>query len=95
MLGGSFYYFRCFVSARARRSRIGRDMLRVTCDFFEARFQTRQDPDSVGVFIVVENAGLMKVRNEAIWPEVPFVYVGKNDAGHHLRVYYFGGARIE
>lgn len=94
MLDCTLFYFRGFVAAEARQSGIGRAVLNAVIEYFEARFQAGDETLAKGIFLVIENEMLMKVRNEGLWPETRFVYVGKNDAGHHLRVRYFEGARV-
>ena len=48
----------------------------------------------IGVITLVENEALKQHRNEAIWPASKMVYIGNSREGHHIRVYYFAGARI-
>ena len=63
--------------------------------FYNDRFDASDPEAAIGMFVAVENRGLMETRNEAIWPQIGFVFVGRNPAGHHLRVRYFDGARIK
>ena len=90
----NFYYFRCFVSKEHRRNNLSAVLIVNVRDFLNERFISKKNTDVIGMFLVIENEALKKNRNEAIWPNSQFVFVGKNDRGDHLRVCYFNGARI-
>lgn len=63
-----------------------------TRDFLES---VAANASAIGIITLVENPRLKKYRNEAIWPASGMVYIGNSGEGHHIRVYYFKGARIE
>lgn len=66
-----------------------------TRDFLESiHEQDSVDQKTIGVITLVENQRLKESRNEAIWPASKMVYIGNSREGHHIRVYYFKGARI-
>ena len=52
------------------------------------------DEKAIGIITLVENQRLKEGRNEAIWPASRMIYIGNSREGHHIRVYYFKGARI-
>src|SRR5690606_38028345 len=69
-------------------------LLVMTRDFLESiHSQDTADP-AIGIITLVENPRLKQYRNEAVWPASGMVYIGKSPKGHHLRVYYFRGARV-
>lgn len=69
--------------------------LLATRDFLESiHLQEGVDP-AIGIITLVENDRLKEKRNEAIWPASRMVYIGNSPEGHHIRVYYFKGARIK
>jgi hypothetical protein len=65
-----------------------------TRDFLESIAVQEANP-AIGIITLVENERLKASRNEAIWPASQMVYIGNSAEGHHIRVYYFKGARIE
>jgi hypothetical protein len=94
MLDCTLLYMRFFVAEHARQSGIGLSALTAVVAFFDAKYEAGEETLAAGMFLVIENEMLMRVRNQGLWPETRFVYVGKNDAGHHLRVHFFDGARV-
>jgi hypothetical protein len=42
----------------------------------------------------LENPGMRKYINTAIWQPVDFIYIGDNDRGVPVRVHYFPGACV-
>jgi hypothetical protein len=94
MLNHDFYSFRCFVGRAHRQHNLGAVLIVQARDFLNERFRRGEDPDVIGMHVVVENEKLMKMRNQAVWPISKFVYIGRNERGQHLRVYYFDGARV-
>ncbi|MFZ5562526.1 MAG: hypothetical protein ACOZBW_00625 [Thermodesulfobacteriota bacterium] len=93
-LENSFYYYRSFVAPEHRRSLLATNILLHTRDFLENAFIKKDLTKCIGMFMEVENEALQKLRNQAVWPYSGFVYIGKNEKGYHLRVYYFKGALI-
>jgi hypothetical protein len=47
-----------------------------------------------GVCFELENEGMRKYINTAIWQPVDFIFVGDNERGVPVRVHYFPGARV-
>lgn len=48
----------------------------------------------VGMITLVQNTHLKKYRNEMVWPSSGFTFIGKSNAGHHIRILYFDRAYI-
>ncbi len=93
-LDNYLYYYRTFISPRARTFQMTGEMMSKTKDYLEAHFVDNTDTEAIGMFLEVENEALKKKLNQAIWPMSKFVYIGKNKRGDHLRVYYFKNALI-
>ncbi|HZY78336.1 MAG TPA: hypothetical protein VFE50_02350 [Cyclobacteriaceae bacterium] len=89
----NFFLFRIVIHPDFRVPGLVDKMLIETRDFLEEFSKT--DPGRcVGLLTVVENPGLIKHRNEAVWPATKMVYIGNDKQGRHIRVYYFKGSRI-
>jgi len=89
-----FYYYRTYISPKARKFQMIGNMLFKTRDFLESRFIDKTDTQTIGMFLEIENEDIKNKLNLAIWPDSKFVYIGKNQQGDHLRVYYFKHAKI-
>ena len=93
-LENSFYYFRTYVSAEHRRSKLGTKLILTTRDELNARYVSGDHRAAIGMIVEVQNAALKQHHTAAIWPATQFVYIGRNQRGDHVRVYYFDGAHI-
>ena len=93
-LDNLLFYYRTYISPRARGSQIALEMMLATRDYLEARYDDTREADAIGILLEVENKKLQKRLNQAIWPGSNFVYIGKNKRGYHMRVYYFKNALI-
>ncbi len=89
-----FYYYRTFVAASHRRSNLARSLIVEARQYFESCFAEGTNVKVIGMFVSIESEVIKRYRNEGIWPNSRFVYIGKNERGDHLRVCYFEGARI-
>jgi hypothetical protein len=89
-----FYYYRTYVTPKARKLQMTGEMILEARDYFEARYLDKTDTEAIGMFLEVENEAIKKKLNMAVWPVSNFVYIGKNQRGDHLRVYYFKNALI-
>ncbi|MEQ8926241.1 MAG: hypothetical protein RLO81_10540 [Fulvivirga sp.] len=43
----------------------------------------------LGLFALIQNNKMIRKWNWAIWPRLPFIYIGSTNSGHHRRVLYF------
>jgi hypothetical protein len=93
-LENSFYYYRTFVAPDHRQTLLGTDLLMFTRDALNEAFVKGVNTRFIGMIVEVENEYLKKYRNDGVWPKSGFIYIGKNNRGAHVRVYYFEGARI-
>jgi hypothetical protein len=93
-LENSFYYYRTFVAPDHRQTLLGTDLLMYTRNYLNDLFVKGDNTRFIGMIVEVENEYLKKYWNDGVWPKSGFIYIGKNNRGAHVRVYYFEGARI-
>jgi len=89
-----FYFYRNYVSPGARKANLGAAMLLAVRDFLESNYINKIKTRAIGMMVEVENKALQTYKNDAVWPLSKMVYIGKNEKGDHLRVYYFKDAKI-
>jgi hypothetical protein len=63
-------------------------------DLLERRFQSGDDTRAGGVGFELQNKGMRKYLNTAIWQPVDFIFIGDSERGDPVRVHYFPGARV-
>lgn len=93
-LGQPMYYYRCFVGAAWRSSKLVRPLLRRTQKVLED-YAREHDYPCIGILLELENAGFADTLRWARWPGVDFSYIGISPRGLELRVWYFRGARLK
>jgi hypothetical protein len=93
-LRNHLYAFRCMLVPECRIPGLTSKLLVITRDFLEAIHEQDGEEKAIGVITLVENERIKQSRTEAIWPASKMVYIGNSKEGHHIRVYYFKGARI-
>lgn len=93
-LENSFYYYRSFVAPDHRSNQLATSLLNFTRENLNEAFVKGVNTRCIGMLVEVENEMLKNYWNQAVWPYTGFVYIGKNQRGDHVRVYYFEGARI-
>jgi hypothetical protein len=93
-LGLDLWYFRTFVSTPHRNTHIATQLTMHNRDLLESRFMSGEDTRASGVCFELENEGMRKYLNMAIWRPVEFIFVGDNERGIPVRVHYFPGARV-
>ncbi|MEM7114422.1 MAG: hypothetical protein AAF614_18450 [Chloroflexota bacterium] len=91
----NFYHFRTFVGAMHRQNLIAAQFAVQTRDYFNDRFVAGHDQHIIGILVEAENEILKTKHTLAIWPHSGMVFVGYNQRGDHIRVFYFDGARIQ
>lgn len=89
-----FFYIRAFVSPEYRMSHASEDMFNRLVARKEKDFVDGRQAECIGMVAELENHGMQKQFNQAIWAVVPFVYIGDNELGSKVYVYYFAGATI-
>jgi len=93
-LRNHFFVFRLMIIPQYRLPGLTSRLLVSTRDHLESIHAHEAADQAVGLLTLVQNEELKKFRNEAIWPASKMVYIGNSHEGHHIRVYYFRGARI-
>lgn len=89
-----FFIFRLMIAPECRIPGLTSKLLVLTRDLLESICGEEVPDTPIGLLTLVQNEKLKKYRNEAIWPASKMVYIGNTPDGHHIRVYYFKGARI-
>jgi hypothetical protein len=93
-LGMDLWYFRTFVSSAHRNTHVATQLTFHNRDLLESRFVSGEDTRAAGVVFELENEGMRKYFNRAIWLPADFVFVGDNRKGVPVRVHYFPGALV-
>jgi hypothetical protein len=93
-LRNHFYAIRLMLVSGHRIPGLTSHLLVSTRDFLESVHGQDDTDQAIGLITLVENPSLKQHRNEAVWPASGMVYIGNSKEGHHIRVYYFKGARI-
>jgi hypothetical protein len=94
-LRNNLYAFRCMLIPDCRIPGLTSKLVVMTRDFLESIHEQDGPEPPIGVITLVENDRIKQSRREAIWPASKMVYIGNSKEGHHIRVYYFKGARIK
>lgn len=92
-LGMDLWYFRTFVASPHRNTHVATQLTMHNRDLLEQRFVTGDDTRAGGVAFELQNQGMRKYINTAIWQPVDFIFVGDNERGDPVRVHYFPGAQ--
>lgn len=85
---------RIFVASGHRRGNLGVAMCVELVDLLRERFVSGADTRGPGIIHLVENEGLRKRFNQAVWPVPVAIYIGEADDGVPMRVEYFPGAIV-
>lgn len=92
-LGMDLWYYRAFVAAAHRESNVAVTFAVMGRENLKEAFVTGRDVRGAGVCFEVENAGLKRRMNRAVWRQTDFAFIGENARGDHVRVHFFPGAR--
>jgi hypothetical protein len=93
-LGMDLWYFRTFVATPHRNTHVATQLTMHNRDLLERRFTSGEDTRAGGVAFELQNEGMRKYLNMAIWQPADFIFVGDNEPGEPVRVHYFPGARV-
>jgi hypothetical protein len=93
-LGQPMYYYRCFVGAAWRSSKLVRPLLRHAQRVL-GEYARKNDYPCIGLLLELENAGFADTLRWAHWPGVDFSFIGVSPRGLELRVWYFRGALLK
>ena len=86
------YYYRQFFAPSFRGQAQALPVFQAACRILEEA--NRDKPESLGVLMEIENAGLATLFSEAIGERTGGVFIGYSPRGFQLRVIYFQGARL-
>ncbi|MDE1961994.1 MAG: hypothetical protein KGH80_10370, partial [Xanthomonadaceae bacterium] len=93
-LGQPTYYYRCFIGAQWRKSRLVLGMLKKAGEVLES-YACEHGFPCIGIVLELENSRFGQTMQNAVWPSTGFVYIGKSQRGLDLRVKYFRGAKLK
>lgn len=88
-----FFNYRILVSPEVRYPGLVDKMGVMTIQQLEGLWR-EGNTDCIGLITLVENEHLKKYRREMVWASTKFTFIGTSNAGSHIRVRYFKGARI-
>ena len=92
-LGMDLWYYRAFVAREHRRSGMALSLAMTGRDYLTEQFTSGRDRRCAGMIFEVENDGLKRFFNGALWMPTGFTFIGENSRGDHVRVRYFPGAQ--
>lgn len=87
------YEYRCFISPDYRIPGMDTLLSVKTKAFLE--LQEGSLLKHKGILMIIENPDLKKAKTLAVWPASEMVFVGYTTQGHHIRVGYFKGAKLD
>lgn len=88
------YYYRCFIAAKWRSSRLIQFLFQRAFDVLESHAM-RNDYPCIGVLMELQHAMFDRIGRVPFWPTVSLVYIGLSQQGFELRVRYFRGAKLK
>jgi hypothetical protein len=88
----TLWYFRTFVSSPHRNTHVSTQLTFHNRDLLERRYTSGEDTRAGGIAFELENQGMRKYLNGAIWLPANFLYIGDTEFGIPVRVHYFPGA---
>jgi hypothetical protein len=86
------WYYRAFVARAHRMSSLAGALAVRGRELLEERFVSGEDTRAGGIIYEVENPGLKRYFNKALWLPTDFTFIGESELGAHVRVHYFPGA---
>jgi hypothetical protein len=85
------WYYRTFVARGHRAGNLAWLLMFSSRDHLAELHASGEDTRGAGLFMAVQNEGLKRTRDSAIWPASGFTFVGEDTKGAHLRVLWFPG----
>jgi hypothetical protein len=89
------WHYRTYVARGHRMSNLAAQLIFANRDRLEERFTGGEDTRAPGVLFELENEGMKRYFNKALWLPADFTFIGENERGDHVRVHYFPGARVD
>lgn len=93
-LGQPMYFWRSFIGANWRHTRLINDLLARSCEELDEYAAANGYP-AIGILLELENERFRKVLRKAEWAHPHFTYIGRSPRGLDVRVHYFKGARLK
>jgi hypothetical protein len=87
------WYYRTFVARAHRMSSLAAQLIFRNRDLMEQRFVSGEDRRAGGILFELQNEGMKRHFNKALWLPADFTFIGENERGDHVRVHHFPGAR--
>lgn len=84
-VGCEMFVYRNFSVADTRLRNNTVELITATFDFLSRL----EDNPAAGLYMEIENRAVMQNKNDAIWLETRFAYIGKTPEGWHKRVRFF------
>ena len=91
-IGTDMYFYRNYVSPRARRGHVAHHLMLESFADLEAR--DAENPRAGGLYIIVDNPMLRRIQNEATWFESRYLFIGRTVEDFDQRIRYFAHARM-
>ena len=85
------WYYRAFVAGAHRMSNIAVQLALMGRDELQDRYVSGADRRGAGILYEVENEGLKRHFNQALWFPTLLTFISENAGGAHVRVRYFPG----
>lgn len=92
-LAMDMWHFRVYVAPDHRQSNLAAQLAVRGRDVLEHRYVSGQDGRAPGIVYEVESA-VLKELTLATWRQTQFAFLGEDERGAHLRVWYFPGALV-
>ena len=92
------WHLRAFVGVDHRRSSLAARLVRENREWLETAYVAGEETRAPGILMEVESPELKSWR-DAVWAVdwstgKHYTFIGENEKGDHLRVYYFTGATL-
>jgi hypothetical protein len=88
------WYYRTYVARDHRHSGLAAQLIFRNRDLMDQRYVSGADRTTEGMVFELENEGMRKYFNKALWLPAQFTFIGERENGAHVRVHYFPGARV-
>jgi hypothetical protein len=90
-LANHLFYYRSLIARKYRQHGLAKNLLIEAGKFFNRLFQEGKETKAIGIFLEIENQELKKY-NQAVWTDggaINFYFIGSNNEGSYIRVFYF------